>query len=371
MLYINGEKQDVDKVIKEFNVPIPETKVGVLELDASQVRPDYANGGIKHTVEKGILAYFRGRHPSKHTDLEITYSEAAPKKLQDGRLVPSPRIIGFPGHKMRLDMTDAKEKWVYLWLHKRCGDSPFNRNGEKWYKVFDPTAIATQQNANDDVLTDCLVAIRETTGMQLIHKAKGLNISTYEKKEVEIRAELNSRAKANPARFIKEFTEDTIEWKGTIRDAIDNQIFIQKNHMGMQRWFWGDKGARQGKEICIIDKGADAFDTLVIQISQELTFYRAELKRIYDGAVAETVIKEELKTPVDETVTETKLGAAIRKLNDAKMFHVEQSGSILWSKDDSKLGKQTTDNLLADLEAIANNDASIRMKFIQTARHLK
>lgn len=371
MLYINGEKKDVNEVIKEFNVPLPETKIGVLELHPSQVRPDRTNGGIKHTVEKGILAKFRGAHPKDHTDIEIAYSSSPAKKLQDGTLQCNPRIIGFPGHKMRIDITQEKEKWVYLWLHKRCADSPFNKNGERFYQVFNPEIIAKSQMAKDDVLTDCLIAIRETSFDQLLFKAKGMNIPTYEKKEAEVRAEMNSLAKANPEKFIKEFTSETIAWKGTIKDAIDNHIFVQRNHMGMQRWYWGDQGARKNLEICIIDKGADAFEVLAVKISEELPFFRAELKRIADGITAETVVKEELQKPVDVTVTQTKLGEAIEKLHRAGMFHVKHK-EVYWKTPDGELiARLTTDDMLHELEVKANNDKSLRMKFISSARPLK
>lgn len=362
MFYLNGEKVSVDKLIEEFNVPMPSTRVGVMELHESQVRPDIPNGGIKHTIEKRRKTSFRGQHPVSGEDLEIGYSKATPRK-KDGLLQLIPRKVVFEGHKKRFEMKTMKEEWVYFCLHPHCEGSPFNVGKEMLWKIFDAGIIAKKGIDKDNVLTDCMILIRDLEHDVLINKAKGMNISVYEKTDDEIKFDMNAKAKENPKVFMEKALSVTIEWKGSVKDAIDNGIFVSRVVNGMNRWYWG-QGAKSGSEICIIDKGADPFDFLVEKMSEEFDFYRTEMKRIAGKGALDKEIEKKLKEPEVE-VTQTKVSIAINFLEEKGKFIIKED-KVLWAKDETILVYREGGEWKDELEAKANNDNTVRRRLSGT-----
>lgn len=380
MFYLNNEKIEVSKVIELFGVPMPDTAIAVMELDPSQVRPDLINGGIKHTVERRFKTTFRSTYPETGEDMEISYSESTPIKDLQGRTKYFPRQLSFEGHKMMFDMATKKEKYVYFWLNPRCGESPFNKGKEKQWNIFNPETIAIKDWDKESAIADCIVLIKDFSFDQLVHKSKGMNLATFEKKESELKTALASRAKLDPAKFIKEITSETIEWKGNIRDAIDKGIFVQRYLGGTNRWFW-EAGAKKGSEICLIDKGADAFDVLLTKMVEDIPFYRAELQRIgseasvarkLDKALKEE--KEEENTPKPELTdgttnqgvdgVESKIMTAIKHLDAKGFFDIEEKTKLV------RFGKKkiadvcyiNSDNWMDDVEAACNNKPAIKSK---------
>lgn len=293
MFYINGIKTDVKDVIERFGVFIPDTPYGVMELDDSQVREDRINGGIKHTVEKAVTTVFRTTDPKSKEDLEIAYSKATPRKKGD-TLNYIPRKIIFAGHKMRFDMKTQLGEWVAFWISPRHKDSPFNRGKEAFWKVFDAESKAKDQLKKDDLLTDCLIAVRDMDENTLRHKARGMGIDLTDMKEAQIRASLTARAKTDSQKFLDDLASDVIEWKGKIKEAIEKGVFVQEVINGMPRWHWG-KGDMSGKEICIITKGSDPFEFLIEAIANgDLAIYREQLKRIGNKESVDKSIEKQL-----------------------------------------------------------------------------
>ena len=139
-----------------------------------------------------------------------------------------------------------------------------------------------------------------------------MGISTHEKSHIEIKAEMIQKAKANPTKFLTDITDHTVEWKGTVLDAIDDGIFVMKMKNGMNRWHWG-KGDFVGEEIAIVQASEDPFEALLRAMSEgDLSIYYEQLKIISrsdkinknTSNQLEKIKENEDRIPVDDTQPE-------------------------------------------------------------------
>jgi len=335
-LYVNGKKTDVKELIKQYNIPIATVgkrkKYIDFELHPTQVKPDYLNGGLRHSVTRGYLTVFRAADPKTGEDIEIVYSKTPPRKDKNDRMQYSPRELVFNGHKQRFDLHQNLEQAVYTYLYPSTEDSPFfnKLKGAEW-RLFNPEKIAERVVAQDEMLTEALTFVKNTGADQLKVIGKGIGLSFGEEvTDIEIRSILTGVAKTNPETFLLKVTSNSVQWRGRIKDAIDTGIFTIKTINGFPRWFW-EQGDRAGKEICIIEGGANPFEFLVQwMIEHDFQDFYGELNRVQkkDAVAAELERQlEGVKEPAKEpTFREMVVELAARE----QLFYNLENKTIYW-----------------------------------------
>jgi len=337
MLYLNGKKTTATELINQFNIPIPKKKSAILELHDSQVRKDYVNGGIKFSIEKRVFANFKATDPNSHEDLEIAISSKSPQMDKKTEAVTYfPRKVAFEGNRMRVDLNKNLEKYVYFYLNPACADSPFAGREVKW-KVFNSEKTAQKANAYDEALTEALAYIKICDFEELKNKAKGMNVNTYEMSQAEIKKAMIDLAKANPSDFLFKITDNTIEWRGQIKDAIDTGIFETKVINGMPRWFWG-KGEKAGQEICIIDKGQDHFEFLLAKITENFEVVYNQLSTLQKKTATNEKIQKQLASVQEDAESPTK--EMVVKLISRSLIVYERAEKKAYYAKNDELGEE-------------------------------
>ena len=328
MFYLNGEKVSVDKLISEYNIPMPNKTLGIFELDKSQIRRDRSNGGIKYAISKQVRTKFRGTDPKTKEDVEVAYSEGTPKR-KDGIITCFPRNLEFTGHRTYFDTQEEKEKWVFFYLYPRNKQSPFRPSRKvPYWQIFDPELQAGESNRYDDLLTDCLLFIRECKEADLKHKAKGMGIDVTQFSHAEIMAAMRQKAKANPERFLNDLTDHSVEWKGRVLDAIDSGVFTQVMKNGLTRWHWG-KGDFTGEEICIVQASEAPLEALMRAMADgDFSVFHGQLKIIEK----QTSVKEKTDSHLKdiEKKEEVSVTDMINALIENQSI-IEDGGEAFWN----------------------------------------
>lgn len=297
MLYVDGKPVGVMELRARYNLPEIKKDYVDFQLDSSQIKPDHANGGVKHSLAKEILTSFRRVDPATKQVVEISYSESAPTKDEKTQKVKySPKRLTFEGFSQRFDATQDLEKVTYFWLTPRCGESPFRKNKDpKFFNPFYPEVVAKKQNKLDTLLGDALVFVRDAQIDDLRMKGKGLNLNlTNDMSDDEVRATVTAKAKGNPGLFLKQINDKSIVWRGRVKDAIDIGIFEKKSRNQMPCWYWA-KGDRTGTEICVIDNGADPYEFLLNFMLTDWDNFYHELGRVQMKSVNEKQLQQKLE----------------------------------------------------------------------------
>lgn len=367
-LYINDKRVEVKELIEKYGVPVPPKKRKYVdfELHPTQVKPDYLNGGLKHTVSRGYPTVFRSADPKTGEDIQIVYSKTPPRKNKDERIEYSPRELIFNGHKQRFDLSQNLEQYVYTYLYPGNEDSPFHKRGkEKEWRLFNPEKIAKAAVAQDESLTEALMFVKQTDADTLKMLGKGMGMSFSEDMtDVEVRAIMTSTAKTNPQTFLLKVTSNSIQWRGRIKDAIDTNIFVMKTINGLPRWFWA-KGDRDGKEICIIDSGANPFEFLVQwMIEHDFQDFYGELNRVQN---IEGNVKK-LETALDSVQPEVSFKDMVLALvGKEKIDYNRETRTVSWIVGEElekivKVRSNSNKSWMETLEEAANTDSVLMDK---------
>lgn len=378
MLFVDGKTATIDELRTRFNVPEFKKEYMDFQLDPSQVKPDHANGGVKHSIAKEVLTSFRRVDPTTRQIVQIGFSDAPPiEDPKTKRIQYSPKRLTIEGYSQRYDTTQDAEKIIYLWLQPRCGESPFRKkNDPKFYNVFNPEVVAKKQNKADTLLTDALTYVKDAPIDGLRMTGKGLNLNlTQDMSDDEVRAMVTAKAKANPADFLKKINDKSIVWRGRVKDAIDTGIFEKKTRNQMPCWYWS-KGDRTGKEICVIDNGADAYEFLLSFMLTAWDDFYHELGRVQMKGTNEKNLEAALETVVEaDTLKESAIKDQLLKLlsRDAIYYNRENKTAYFVNGDAeeeiTKIAKSK--EWLNEIVAIAESNKALADKIYFKYRPVK
>lgn len=353
--------------MNQFGVPKPTKGYVDFQLHQSQVKPDFANGGVKHSVAKDYLTTFRRVDPKTKQTVQVSYSETPPiKNAKTDRMEYTPKRLTFEGFCMKFDANQDLEKYAYTYVYPKNQESPFRKKNEevKFY-VFNPEYVAKKQNKFDDVLTDALTYVKEAAIDELRMKGKGMGMSFTDKGEEEIRSDMRQKAKANPTNFLKQVNSESNEWRGRVQDAIDTGIFETKIVNQMPRWYWG-KGEFAGKEICIIDKGANQFEFLLSHMLTDWdTFYHG-LGRVQSKDSNEKNLEQKLQSAKAPKLPEDKFREVINTLQSkGKIFYNPLEKTVKYVKAGKEAGLIATvaegETWQEAVEKVSEVDKSIKL----------
>ena len=159
---------------------------------------------------------------------------------------------------------------LYLDLH------PDNiANGGKVFIVIDTEKKATVELHKEFLTLDAVGMVRDKSIDELIPVAMYLGIDTNQK-NMEIKRELLTQAKSNPARFIEMFDNPVVKVKSSIISAVDFQI-LRADSDGLK---WYDSGklivsTPVGQDtldiatrFCLSEKGAIVLEEIERQLSK-------------------------------------------------------------------------------------------------------
>ena len=148
-------------------------------------------------------------------------------------------------------------------------------NGGKVFNLVDTEKKATVELDKEFMALDAVAMVRDKSIDELLPVAMFLGIDTNQK-NMEIKRELLSEAKANPKRFIEMFDNPVVKVKSTIMSAVDFQIL--RNDIDGMKWFdtnrlivatpVGQDTIDVATRFCLSEKGAMVLEEIENQLSK-------------------------------------------------------------------------------------------------------
>jgi len=148
-------------------------------------------------------------------------------------------------------------------------------NGGKVFNLVDTEKKATVELDKEFMALDAVAMVRDKSIDELLPVAMFLGIDTNQK-NMEIKRELLSEAKANPKRFIEMFDNPVVKVKSTIMSAVDFQIL--RNDTDGMKWFdtnrlivatpVGQDTIDVATRFCLSEKGAMVLEEIENQLSK-------------------------------------------------------------------------------------------------------
>ena len=157
-------------------------------------------------------------------------------------------------------------------LDKHPGNSS---NGGSIFRILDTEKKAEVEIDTEFMIHDAISLIRDKDIQELLPVAMYLGISVNQK-NMEIKRELLSEAKANPKRFIELFDNPVVKTRSTIMSAVDFQI-LNSRPDGMY-WFdsnrlivatpVGQDSVEVASRFCMTDKGASVYSEIEARLEK-------------------------------------------------------------------------------------------------------
>lgn len=290
MIEIDKKQVTLEFIATEFNIPLAKIrKAPVFEINPTFRVKDVLNGGFKVPVGTAFDAVFFAKNPKTGKTHEFRFILAKGNDRVGDKLIDTyePRKVVFRGDAaLKSDIDEA----VYFYLHPKNRTSPFRspKTTKPWrYDFIDNEARSNAVIDSIKILSGALSHATGLTGKMLKIMAKGLEIAGVDAMEPsQVTAALLLKAKSNPELYMERVNRSNeVVFKGIIQDAIDKNLIICKEKMGLKSWIW-NAGKNKGEKIVDvlgnnvdqnlilfnhINANIESFYTPITQLADEVT----------------------------------------------------------------------------------------------------
>lgn len=236
----NQEPMSADQLIDLFDLEIDwngKKKLMQFELHSSQKKYDRWNKLVAFQHAKMLRSLITGVHHGN--SVNIQYYRRKTVKRENGVNVPSytPHHLEYAGNDLafvldQAESTADKELMVFFMLSTKCADSPIQgQYPEKYFQINDTVAKAEKEVAEYTRMYEVQsVIMNPEADIHLLRtKAAGMGISESTMEDVEVRAALMNRARADIESFWKQYDSVKTSFRGMLTRAIDMGIIIEKS----------------------------------------------------------------------------------------------------------------------------------------------
>jgi hypothetical protein len=202
-----------------------------------------------------------------------------------------------------------EDEFIWFFLHPEFfKESPFREEGMGYtYQVLNLQANAAEKNETIKKKTEAanFIYSENQSILELRKLLKGFGVgSVDELSNEEVQNRLYSIADYSPYDFLNKIKNKSVQFDGTIQDAIDKGIITQKNSNGIIIW------KLNNREICGVPQGAEPFRFLKDQVLMKMEELWQEIINSLNNVNQESILEssamdkyfKEVKIPESSTL---------------------------------------------------------------------